>query len=105
MDTSLAVNPLNRDAWVRQRVSELPAGSRILDAGAGKQPFRDVCEHLQYVAQDFGQYNGEGDGVGLQTGQWSHEGLHLVCDIASVPEPPGSFDALLCTEVFDSPVC
>ena len=39
----------------------IPRGYKILDAGAGELRFKPDCDHLQYVAQDFGQYEGTGD--------------------------------------------
>lgn len=94
-------NEAARVAWVERTLRSLPAGSRILDAGAGEQQFRRFCAHLQYVSQDIAEYDGSGNGHGLQTGRWDFGRLDHVCDIASIPEPDASFDAVLCTEVFE----
>jgi ubiquinone/menaquinone biosynthesis C-methylase UbiE len=37
----------------------------------------------------------------LQTGNWNTTGIDLVCDITDIPEPDASFDAILCSEVFE----
>jgi hypothetical protein len=63
-------NEANRVAWVEAALKKVPAGSRILDAGAGEQRFREACGHLKYVSQDVAQYDGKGDSHGLQTGGW-----------------------------------
>jgi SAM-dependent methyltransferase len=94
-------NEFTRNAWVKQSLANLPPGSRILDAGAGEQKYRPFCQHLKYVSQDFARYDGQGDGVGLQTGNWQQHGLDIVSDITAVPEPDASFDAVLCTEVLE----
>lgn len=94
-------NEPNRERWLQKTLLGIPAGSRILDAGAGEQQFRKYCSHLDYVALDFGQYDGKGDGSGLQMGEWSQGNLDLVCDICAVPELDGSFDAIICTEVLE----
>ncbi|MGA2030501.1 MAG: methyltransferase domain-containing protein [Verrucomicrobiota bacterium] len=94
-------NTANRTAWVEAALKKIPAGSRLLDAGAGEQPYRRASSHLLYVSQDFAKYDGKGDGRGLQQGKWDQTKLDLVCDIAAIPEPDGSFDAILCTEVFE----
>jgi ubiquinone/menaquinone biosynthesis C-methylase UbiE len=94
-------NASNREAWIEQALAQVPQGSRILDAGAGEQQFKKFCAHLTYVSQDFGEYEGQGDGKGLQTGSWDQSDLDIVCDITAIPEPDGSFDAIMCTEVFE----
>jgi SAM-dependent methyltransferase len=94
-------NDSNRVEWLLARISQIPSGYRILDAGAGELRFKPFCAHLDYVSQDFGQYEGQGDGKGLQTGVWDTKLIDLVCDIAAIPEPDASFDAILCTEVLE----
>lgn len=94
-------NQSNREAWLKKTLSKIPSGSRILDAGAGELKYKPFCQHLNYVSQDFAQYNGEGDGKGLQTGAWDQSKLDIVSDITSIPETDESFDAIMCIEVFE----
>jgi SAM-dependent methyltransferase len=94
-------NEAVRHSWVAHALGSIPAGARILDAGAGEQPFKKYCSHLHYVSQDFGRYEPADVSTGLQMGTWSYGTLDHVCDIASIPEADGSFDAILCTEVFE----
>ena len=94
-------NESERHAWLAHVLARLPAGTRILDAGAGELQHRGLCQHLVYVSQDFCQYEGAGDGKGLQTGQWDTSRVDIVCDITAIPEPDASFDAILCTEVLE----
>lgn len=91
----------NLNKWLKKTLSELPQGWRILDAGAGQLKNRPLCNHLIYVSQDFCQYEGVGDGHGLQTGQWDTSKIDIVCDIVAIPEPDSSFNALLCSEVLE----
>ncbi len=94
-------NDKNREKWVAQKLAQVPAGYRILDAGAGELRYKKFCGHLNYVSQDFGQYEGEGNQKGLQTGTWNNSKIDIISDITSIPEPDASFDAILCVEVFE----
>jgi SAM-dependent methyltransferase len=95
------INEEDRQAWLKKNLSGLPQGVRILDAGAGELRNRPFCAHLSYVSQDFCQYQGEGDGRGLQTGIWDTSSIDLVCDITAIPEPDAAFDVILCSEVLE----
>lgn len=101
MTTVGTKNKTVRNAWIEKTLKSLPEGLRILDAGAGEQAYKSSCQHLQYVAQDFGEYDGKGDNTGLQTGKWNYEKLNIVCDITKIPEEDSSFDVVMCTEVFE----
>ena len=94
-------NPHNREVWLARTLEALPAGWRILDAGAGELAYRRFCEHLTYVSQDFARYDGLGDGAGLHTGAWDTSQIDIVSDIAAIPQPNASFDAVLCVEVLE----
>lgn len=94
-------NKENRDVWLEKTLNKIPRGLRILDAGAGELQYKSLCQHLKYVSQDFAQYNGEGNGEGLQTGAWDQTKLDIISDITAIPEPENSFDAIMCIEVFE----
>jgi SAM-dependent methyltransferase len=94
-------NAFNRDFWLENMLLQIPENSRILDAGAGTQQYRRFCNHLNYVSQDFGEYDGKGDDVALHPGDFDYGKLDIVSDIAAIPEPDASFDAVMCTEVFE----
>jgi ubiquinone/menaquinone biosynthesis C-methylase UbiE len=94
-------NEQNRKKWLRKTLKKIPKGLKILDAGAGEQQFKPYCSHLKYVSQDFAQYDGKGDGKGLQTKSWNNNGLDIVCDITKIPCKDKSFDGVMCTEVFE----
>ncbi|MFK0734353.1 MAG: class I SAM-dependent methyltransferase [Gloeotrichia echinulata HAB0833] len=95
------LNEKTRVEWLEHTLKKVPLGSRILDAGAGELLFKQFCTHLDYVAQDFAQYDGKGDEKGLQMGSWDQTKLDIISDITDIPELDSSFDAILCVEVFE----
>ena len=101
MNTVGTQNESNRIKWLEKNLKKIPRDSKILDAGAGEQQFKKFCSHLNYVSQDFAQYDGTGDSKGLQIGKWDQTQLNIISDIIAIPEPDESFDVILCTEVFE----
>lgn len=95
--TNLAV----REKWLKETLSHIPKGKKILDAGAGELQYKKFCRHLDYVSQDFAQYTGEGDGNALQTGSWDNSKLDIISDIVAIPVDDSSFDAIMCIEVLE----
>jgi len=91
----------NQNNWLKETIGRLPAGLRLLDAGAGELRNKKYCEHLDYVSMDSCQYEGIGDGAGLQTNDWNVTRIDIIGDIIDIPEDDDSFDVILCTEVFE----
>ncbi len=90
-----------RYQWVEKTLGKIPSGHKILDAGAGELKFKKYCTHLEYVSQDFAQYDGKGDSSGLQTQTWDNSKLDIVSDITAIPVDDDSFDAVMCNEVIE----
>jgi ubiquinone/menaquinone biosynthesis C-methylase UbiE len=90
-----------REKWLEDVLQKIPAGQRILDAGAGELKYKKFCSHLDYITQDFAQYDGSGDGSALQTGTWDNTRLDIISDITDIPLPNASLDAIMCVEVFE----
>ncbi|TAL70781.1 MAG: class I SAM-dependent methyltransferase [Bacteroidetes bacterium] len=94
-------NEENRENWIKEQLQKLSPGLTILDAGAGELKYKNYCSHLNYVSQDFAQYDGSGDGSGLQTGSWDQSNIDIVSDITSIPLENESIDVILCVEVLE----
>ncbi|MFC1496866.1 class I SAM-dependent methyltransferase [Verrucomicrobiota bacterium] len=94
-------NEGTRERWLEETIRSIPENSRILDAGAGTQRYRKFCKHLDYVSQDFGRYDGQGDSSALQLSEFDYGKLDIVSDIISIPQPNSSFDAVMCIEVLE----
>ena len=89
----VAQAPLHRSAIyaeVAQAAGALPAGSRVLDAGAGDAPYRPLFAHCRYVTQDWPQ--------SVHAGSVAAD---IVADLHSLPPGVGEFDFVLCTEVLE----
>lgn len=87
--------------WVENELKNTVKGKKILDAGAGELRFKQNCCHLEYLSQDICQYDGKGDGKGLQTEKWDFSGIDIISDIINIPVEDESFDYILCSEVFE----
>ncbi|MEI8054798.1 MAG: class I SAM-dependent methyltransferase [bacterium] len=99
-------NQCKRDDFVISELKKIQAGKLILDAGCGSQRYRQYCQHLTYKAQDFGQYTKDlkkmigSDGVGGDEG-YKYGALDYIGDVWDIKEQDNTFDAILCTEVFE----
>jgi SAM-dependent methyltransferase len=65
---------------------QLREGSRVLDAGAGSAPYRELFRHCRYTTSDHVQRTPPVD---------------LVCPVDAIPLPDRTFDAAVCTEVLE----
>ena len=68
--------------------------------GAGECAYKKYCLHLDYLSQDIAQYDGTGDGLGLQTSSWNTTELDFICDLYDIPEDR-VFDTIFCSEVLE----
>lgn len=98
-------NEYTRESFVQGQLAVIPQGSTILDAGCGSQQYRRFCAHLDYKAQDFGQFGTDAT-EGFTAGMGGAEGynygkLDYVGNIWDIDERDAAFDAILCTEVFE----
>ena len=99
-------NQYVRDAFVKSQLTGLKFGSIILDAGCGSQRYRQDCSHLNYRSQDFGQYSNDSKeslGTDLLGGSegYTYGQIDYLGDIWQIEERDKTFDAILCTEVFE----
>jgi ubiquinone/menaquinone biosynthesis C-methylase UbiE len=95
-------NQIMRGKFVQEELAKITPGSRILDAGAGSQQYRKYCSHLEYVAQDFGKVTvDQNKGFTALSENYKYGPLDYICDITNIPAPDESFDAVICTEVFE----
>jgi SAM-dependent methyltransferase len=70
---------------VRQFSSSLPAGSRVLDAGAGES---------KYIGF-FGRHNYYGVDLAVGDSGWDYSKLHVIADLSALPFSAEHFDACL----------
>jgi SAM-dependent methyltransferase len=78
---------------LRREMTRFAKGTRkgmvVLDAGAGKSPYRKLFKHAQYEAADFAQ---------LST---KYAPLDYVCDLSSIPVEDGRFDRIVFNQVLE----
>jgi SAM-dependent methyltransferase len=70
---------------VRAFASSLPAGARVLDAGAGEGRHAGFFGNQRYTAVD----------LGIGDSQWDYTGLDVVADLGALPFRDEAFDAAL----------
>lgn len=85
-------NSFSRHQWMAEMAKTVPAGSDILDAGAGTGPYRDFFSHCNYKTQDFCM---------TPTSRGKYTKMDYVCDITNIPVPDESFDVVICSEVLE----
>ncbi len=96
---SLTFNQAARDQWVKEVAARTPRGALVLDVGAGECRYRQLFDHCDYRAQDFGEHEGTSSGQLRQ--DWQYGSLDYVSDITAIPVESSTFDVVLCTEVFE----
>lgn len=67
----------------------IPAGSLVLDAGAGDQVYRPLFAHTRYEAADFEQI------------EKPYAKSTYVCDLTNIPVEDCRFDFIICNQVLE----
>jgi SAM-dependent methyltransferase len=70
---------------VRAFAASLPAGTRVLDAGAGEGDYRAYFTAQRYTGLD----------LGVGDAAWDYSGLDVLGDLTALPFAAGSFEASL----------
>jgi SAM-dependent methyltransferase len=78
-----------RDA-LRRFARGTEPGMLVLDAGAGRSPYRKLFAHAHYEAADFAQ---------LPHGRYAP--LDYVCELTDIPVEDGRFDRIILTQVLE----
>lgn len=97
-------NEEDRQRFIKDSLSLVQPGAKLLDAGAGELKNRRFCLHLDYVSQDFCQYTGSIESnidFGLLDSGWDTSRIDLVSDITAIPAENCSFDVILCSKVLE----
>lgn len=77
--------------FVERAAREIPAGSRLLDVGAGECQYKSLFKHVKYTAQD----------LCIGDEKWDFSQIDVVSEVYAMPLPENSFDNLLCIEVLE----
>jgi SAM-dependent methyltransferase len=79
------------DEFVERVARQLPAGTRVLDAGAGECAYQRFFAHCEYRSVD----RAVGDAA------WSYANLDVVAALERLPFAGNTFDAVLCTQALE----
>lgn len=77
-------------AFLRGAAAELPAGVRVLDAGAGEAPYRELFAHTDYVTSDW-----------ANSPHPNARGADIVAPLDALPVDDSSFAGIVSTQVLE----
>jgi len=88
------LDPYNSEAdrFVARHALRIPAGARVLDAGAGECRHAVAFAHARYIATD----KGVGDAL-----RWDYSNLDFLSDLQQLPIADGSMNAVLNINVLE----
>ncbi len=75
-------------AFLEEEAAQLPAGARVLDAGAGRRPYSDIFRRNQYESCDM-------------PGGFYEQKHDFECFLHDIPRPANTYDAVINTQVLE----
>jgi SAM-dependent methyltransferase len=87
----LNINRHRIGLFAARAAAEIPAGARVLDAGAGEGDYRALFARHRYVSAD----------LAVGDADWDYGALSTICDLHRMPFAPGTFDAAVATQVLE----
>lgn len=78
------------EKFLQEAAKALPAGGRVLDAGAGDTAYRKFFKHGVYESADFCKVDSKEYGE-----------INYVCDLAAIPVEEGRYDLVVSTQVME----
>jgi ubiquinone/menaquinone biosynthesis C-methylase UbiE len=87
---------------IKEQLTQIDNGKKILDAGCGRQPYQKFCNHLEYFAQDFALYEKDKlHSFAEGSTKFEYGRLDYIGNIWNIAEKDNTFDIILCTEVLE----
>ncbi|MBI3892303.1 MAG: class I SAM-dependent methyltransferase [Candidatus Wallbacteria bacterium] len=77
--------------FVAKVAESLPAGQRVLDAGAGEAAYRRLFEHCDYTALD----------LAIGESVWNYSNLDVIARVDGLPLRPEIFDTVVSTQTLE----
>jgi len=77
--------------WLRNQAALIPAGSMVLDAGAGQCQYKSFFKNHEYVALD----------LCVGDDQWDFSHIDIKAPLHDIPVVDATFDHIVCTQVLE----
>ena len=87
----IEVNVYKLNRFMRWVSTQVPKGALVLDAGSGEGRFSHLFSHTRYFGVD----------LAVGDSDWDYSNLHVITNLAQLPFPRHTYDAVICTQVLE----